>query len=372
METVKDVENFFGKEFSARELARAIEDLNFYTDEIKSLYKLENDANAEKTFVLGTLAGNAIAEKIEDERGERISDDQMDEIYKLGIDVAQDKYPSFEILEARLGKFFANEKEFHPYSKDIRNLEKVLDTWEESIIETKGGAFAKGSLNSVWIDNWRMTSGVSASQASLSYGRKSPADWLISYKGTPIIAGDYGGHAECIASGETLAKTELNIGDTLQTVGKKLGLACPQIDVGEHRPSQNYHIDEMEFKERDFLENPPYPGFAEQMRKAMDMAERNFDATQGLDGYSMEKVLPRSRNPEDRNLFCVMAKGADGKYAVWTSFNLSHGKNGSLENGHYDIKNLNAAAKIMCSFSDATPLRAEHDRHAIQNVGMER
>lgn len=151
METVKDVENFFGKEFSARELARAIEDLNFYTDEIKSLYKLENDANAEKTFVLGTLAGNAIAEKIEDERGERISDDQMDEIYKLGIDVAQDKYPSFEILEARLGKFFANEKEFHPYSKDIRNLEKVLDTWEESIIETKGGAFAKGSLNSVWI-----------------------------------------------------------------------------------------------------------------------------------------------------------------------------------------------------------------------------
>ena len=375
METVKDVEFFFGKEFSAQELTNAIEDLNFYTDEIKRLYGLERNANVEKTFVLGTLAGNEIAERCEDMRGVRVSDEQMDEIYRLGMEVAQDKHPYLESLEAKLDRMFSNEKEFHPYSKDMRNLEKLLDTWNEQRIESRNGTFATGDLNSVWIDNWRIKGGVSASEIQLS--NKAMADWEIFYKGTPIIAGDYANYAEYVADDRFFEKSKLNIGDILQTVEKKLGVTCPQICPGKdsseprYKPTQEYYIDKMRFKERDFYRNPPYPGFTEQMERAKLMAEKSVESISPY--YHVEKILPHSRHPDDADLFCVMAKdGANGKYAVWTSFNLSRGRNGSLDHGHYDIKDLNMAAKIMCSFSYTERLHAEHLIQNKQSNSIER
>ncbi len=375
MKTVKDMEFFFGKEFSAQELTNAIEDLNFYTDEIKHLYGLESSANVEKTFVLGTLAGNEIAERCEESRGVRISDEQMDEIYKLGMEVAEDKHPSFESLEPKLDRMFYNEKEFHPYSKDMRNLEKLLDTWAEQGIESRSGAFATGDLNSVWIDNWRIKSGKSASEIQLS--NKIMADWEISYKGMPTVAGDYANYAEYVADDGFFEKAKLSVGDVLQTVEKKLGVTCPQIYPGKdsseprYKPTQDYYIDKMEFKERDFYRNPPYPGFAEQIERAKSMAEKSVKSVNSH--FHIEGILPHSRHPDDADLFCVMAKNsASGKYAVWTSFDLSRGKNGSLENGHYDIKDLNAAAKIACSFSSTERLHAEHLVQNKQKKSIER
>lgn len=379
MESVKDVELFFGKEFSAQELANAIEDLNFYTDEIKWLYKLENDRNAEKTFALGTLAGNAIAESYEEKYGIRIPDEQMDEIYKIGMEVAQDKHSSLKSLEPKLDRMFSNEKEFRPYSKDMRNLEKALDTWSEISIETKDGALVIGDLNSVWIDNWRIRGGVPASELQLS--DKTAADWGIYYKGKPVIAGSYTNRAEYVADDEILENAKLNIGDVLQTVGKKLDVSCPQLKPNEneqepqYKPTQDYYIDKMEFKERDFYKNPPYPGFAEQMEKAKSMAGKSVESvnSSGFYDFHVEKVLPHSRDPRDADLFCVMAKDEHTqRYAAWTSFNISQGENGSLNNGHYGIRDLNTAAKIMCDFYNTERLHSEHLVQNKQSKSIER
>jgi hypothetical protein len=56
--------------------------------------------------------------------------------------------------------------------------------------------------------------------------------------------------------------------------------------------------------------------------------------------------------------FCVMAKNTEtNNYIVWSCYN---SETKSLNNGHYDIHNLNDAAKLMCEFCNDKPLHIEH------------
>ena len=369
MNDVRNIESFFNHEFTTEELMAAIEKMNYYSDEVVKLYGLENEENPEKTYVLGSLASAELSRIYTEEYHNDVyfnSNSDFLELTKLGMNIAKDKYSSYTSLKTDLEKAFKIEdskleQPLHSrsYTKNMKNLERVMKQWNDNVIETKNGGRVDASLYGVWIDNWRLV--------SENANDNSEINWTLRYKGNNLVKAQDNKALFTEESVQTYLKLSEEerknfLGNVLQIINDYTQLETPQKDT--LKPSNNFYIDKMNFKENSFIQNPPYEDFVDNLNKA------NSNIQDILKTYEDIHILPVSRHPEDKNLFVVSGKSlSTNDYTVWTSYNA---ESNSLNNGHYNLPQ-NEAAKIMCQFSSSEPLHTEHHQQYInKNTEVER
>lgn len=434
MNDVKNIEAFFHHEFSSEELMQAIEKMNYYSDEVVKLYDLQNEESPEKTYILGKLAASAIESKIEENYNGNWNENLSDEIAKIGMDIAKDKYSSYKEVKPFVEKL--TKDNIRPYSKDMRNLERVLEDWESLYIETKDGNRVYGEYDFIWHDNWKLISEYS--------NRNSQEYWKLNYKSVPVVFVQ-DGKAKIVKENISESfKSKINLGDVLHLINQHTGAICPELEetplddfinenippkqrmdyiifkfdqdnfignpksfeqanslevsmaIGKgftqgdyfnkgyviinektkeleqkggnindqnmigiklycepkYKPTDNYYTDQMNYKQATFARTMT----TEQMVKIGDAQIKIGEYLAPEDKVKM--ILPISRHPDDKNLYTVLAQNnKNHTYTVWTSYNA---ETNSLNNGHYDIKDLNEAARLMCQFSNEKPLHIEH------------
>jgi hypothetical protein len=358
MNDVKNIEAFFDIEFSAEQLMNAIESMHYYDDEIRQVYGLSEENNPEKTYILGVLAETAVNSKYSDFKLR--NDYSYNDYMQICMDIAKDKYSSFAEVKPKFDKFY-DEKNY--FSKDMQNLEKVLEQWNSLVLETRDGTKIQCAAGStIWIDNWRMS-------ALNDFGSTNNDAWQINYKSLPLV--DYNPYRyeatihELNKDNPIVSNSKLNLGDVLQSIQTKLNIFCPEIEpqkgkIPVYKPTGLYFTDQLESKEKTVLESLQHEDFYDNSLNVKIQLNEKFKKENGIyKNLEVCKVLPVSRHPDDKHLYCIMAQNSDTKeYTVWTSYNSD---TSSLNNGHYNIKSMNDAAKLMCQFSNIDkPLHIEH------------
>lgn len=367
MNDVKNIEAFFDIEFSSEQLMNGIEKMNYYSDEIKNIYDLQECENPEKTYILGVLAKTAADSKYSDLKLR--SENDYDDYMKICMDIAKDKYLSFDEVKPKLDKFYNGRKS---YSNDMQNLENILDQWNSSVFESKDGTTIQTEANSAWIDNWRIS-------AVNNFDVNDRGAWQIKYKLIPLVdynpASKEASICDCSKENQIILNSKLNIGDVLQIIQNKLNVTCPEIEPHngtepEYKPTESYYIDKLEEKIKKLYRNPSYNGFSDDCYKAFFTLSNEFDKENTKSkNMTVEHISPVNRNPNDKNLFCVMARNKEtNKFTVWSSYN---SETNSLNHGHYDISNLNEASKLMCQFIDDRPLHSEHHQQYKHETNSE-